>query len=59
MVVTTFRNQGVGTWEINLASFLYDLNTNTFAWGGRYVYRPDLGQISGNAFVDALFDSNA
>jgi len=48
-----FRNQGVGTWEINLASFLYDLNTNTFAWGGRYVYRPDLGQISGNAFVDA------
>ena len=47
------RNQGVGTWEINLASFLYELNTNTYAWGGRYVYRPDLGAISGNAFVDA------
>ena len=23
-----FRNQGVGTWEINLAAFLADLNTN-------------------------------
>ena len=22
------RNQGVGTWEINLAAFLTDLNTN-------------------------------
>src|SRR5205814_7961486 len=23
-----FRNMGVGTWEINLAAFLADLNTN-------------------------------
>jgi hypothetical protein len=47
------RNQGVGTWEINLASFLYDLNTNIYAWGGRYVYQPLGGFINGNAFVDA------
>ena len=30
------RNQGVGTFEINLAAFLYDLNTNLYAWGGLY-----------------------
>ena len=51
------RNQGVGTWEINLASFLYDLNTNTYAWGGQYTYQPATtgngGFIVGNAFVDA------
>ena len=53
------RNQGVGTWEINLASFLYDLNTNTYAWGGPYTYRPQLsptsppGFVGGNAFQDA------
>ncbi len=28
-----FRNQGVGSWEINLAAFLADLNTNE--WGKR------------------------
>jgi hypothetical protein len=28
------RNQGVGSWEINLAAFLADLNTNTW---GRFV----------------------
>ena len=27
------RNQGVGSWEINLAAFLADLNTNQFEWG--------------------------
>jgi hypothetical protein len=26
------RNQGVGTWEINLAAFLADLNTNQWYW---------------------------
>lgn len=45
------RNQGVGTWEINLASFLYDLNTNI--WGGRYYYQPLNNYVSGNAFEDA------
>lgn len=48
------RNQGVGTWEINLASFLYDLNTNIYAWGGRYVYNPLVANgVGGNAFFDA------
>jgi len=48
------RNQGVGTFEINLAAFLYDLNTNLYAWGGLYRYNP-IGnfQPAGNAFADA------
>jgi hypothetical protein len=48
------RDQGVGTFEINLASFLYDLNTNLYAWGGLYRYNP-VGnfQPAGNAFADA------
>lgn len=53
-----FRNQGVGTWEINLAAFLYDLNTNSVhGWGinnGGYIYDPITGlAIRGNAFYDA------
>jgi len=48
------RNQGVGTFEINLASFLYDLNTNLYAWGGQYRYDPANGfPAAGNAFADA------
>ncbi len=54
------RNQGVGTWENNLASFLVDLNTN--AWplvagrplGTRYQYFPDGANNLGAAFDDAL-----
>jgi hypothetical protein len=45
------RNQGVGTWEINLAAFLHDLNTN--AWGGTYD-EPVAGYVQGNAFADAV-----
>lgn len=46
------RNQGVGSWEINLASFLYDLNTNY--WGGLYTYDVlNSGTLSGVAFADA------
>ena len=26
------RNQGYGSWELNLAAFLRELNTNTYAW---------------------------
>lgn len=36
------RNQGVGSWEINLAAFLADLNTNCWdnnLFGGIYQYR--------------------
>lgn len=49
------RNQGVGSWEINLAAFLHDLNTNNiYGWGGLYTYNPLLGFTpAGNAFDDA------
>jgi hypothetical protein len=47
------RNQGVGTWEINLASFLHDLNTNLYGWGGVYVYNPLIPSVIGNSFFDA------
>jgi hypothetical protein len=47
-----FRNQGFGSWEINLAAFLADLDTN--AWP-TYVYNPALTAPSGGlAFEDAL-----
>lgn len=55
-----FRNQGVGSWELNLAAFLADLNTNQ--WGQvigapslYYQYnRPGSGFAnSGYAFEDA------
>jgi hypothetical protein len=56
-----FRNQGVGPWEINLAAFLVDLNTNYWPYpvnnlnGTRYNYSWDLGQPNtGTAFDDAL-----
>jgi len=57
-----FRNQGVGSWEINLAAFFRDLNTNY--WLGDspaipvgYHYRPTnffVPSASGTAFQDAL-----
>ena len=62
-----FRNEGVGSWEINLAAFLADLNTNE--WGQAvgsgpnapvgsdlyYLYNePNLAN-SGRAFDDALW----
>lgn len=47
-----FRNQGVGSWELNLAAFLRDLNTN--AWDG-YLYRTSMFTVSGGiAFDNAL-----
>jgi hypothetical protein len=60
-----FRNQGVGSWEINLAAFLADLNTNE--WGqvvgsgglpiGSATYyqynQPFLANNKGCAFDDA------
>jgi hypothetical protein len=50
------RNQGVGSWEINLAAFFRDLNTNY--WPGDpvgYHYNPNLAPSgSGLAFLDAL-----
>ncbi len=56
-----FRNQGVGSWELNLAAFLADLNTNY--WGqligssaGWYQYNqanPTPSVNRGSAFDDA------
>jgi hypothetical protein len=60
-----FRNQGVGSWEINLAAFLADLNTNEWgqivgsgpgAPGGSatyYQYNQIGNANSGHAFEDA------
>jgi hypothetical protein len=50
------RNQGVGTWEINLAAFLADLNTN--AWWNPfpgYTYNTNFPFIAsrGSAFTNA------
>ncbi|MCI0536297.1 MAG: hypothetical protein L0Z50_13840, partial [Verrucomicrobiales bacterium] len=51
------RNQGVGSWELNLAAFLADLNTNIWnsaVFGGVYRFdaRPNFASL-GKAFVDA------
>ncbi|MGA2246967.1 MAG: hypothetical protein ABSH48_18395, partial [Verrucomicrobiota bacterium] len=58
---TFMRNQGVGSWELNLAAFLADLNTNV--WSGPlslpnpsyYEYDQPSGRNNrGVAFQDAL-----
>ena len=53
-----FRNQGVGSWELNLAAFLADLNTNEWnsvLQGGVYNYLTPGGfNNNGAAFYDAL-----
>ena len=63
-----YRNQGVGSWELNLASFLADLDTNIwgqvvgsgngapFGAGGFYLYNTALTGFNnqGIAFDDAL-----
>src|ERR1039458_10096852 len=52
-----FRNQGVGSWEINLAAFLTDLNTNEWdqGFGNDYQYRQAINSLpnTGAAFNDA------
>ncbi len=45
------RNQGVGSWELNLASFLQTLNPNV--WGANYQYRTNFAGSDGLAFSDA------
>jgi len=54
-----FRNQGVGTWEANLAAFLVDLNTNVWQTNAApYQYFADPATYTqpnrGVAFDDAL-----
>src|ERR1035438_1765950 len=61
-----FRNQGVGSWEINLAAFLADLNTNQWdnlvgsgpgapaGSAGFYQYNRPAFANAGAAFADAF-----
>jgi hypothetical protein len=50
-----FRNQGVGSWEINLAAFLTDLDPNQWDTSSDpYIYQqPNFGN-KGRGFEDAL-----
>ncbi len=53
-----YRNVGAGTWEMNMAAFLVDLNTNLWLSGSSYGYNPvgynPLGSGSaGTAFGEA------
>jgi hypothetical protein len=52
-----YRNEGIGSWEINLAAFLADLNTNQWP-AGAYNYNravpPLYAANTGNAFYDAM-----
>lgn len=51
------RNQGYGSWEINMAAFLRELNTNTYAWHNKSYLNYDptaAGSFPrGEAFDDA------
>ena len=50
-----FRNQGVGSWEINLAAFLTDLNTNQWDIStDPYAYLQPNNANTGRGFEDAL-----
>jgi hypothetical protein len=49
------RDQGVGTWELNLAAFLTDLNTDRWdplSSGATYLY-PE-GAVAGNGFGQSI-----
>ena len=53
-----FRNQNVGTWEINLAAFLADLNTNIWdpqGFGNQYQFRQPNFVNLGFGFQDAYY----
>ena len=45
------RDQGVGSWELNLAGCLWALDTNIYA--GNYYYSEAVNRNSGSAFDDA------
>ncbi|MEP6664542.1 MAG: hypothetical protein ABJC04_12855, partial [Verrucomicrobiota bacterium] len=49
------RNQGVGSWELNLGAFLYSLNTNMYPMFNDYVYNAaSSSPNTGTAFNDAV-----
>ncbi|MDB6067816.1 MAG: hypothetical protein JWR26_4024 [Pedosphaera sp.] len=47
------RNQGAGSWEINLAGFLQALNTNQWGYSNYYADANGTFQNTGSAFDDA------
>jgi hypothetical protein len=47
------RNQGVGSWELNLAAFLVDLHTNVWKPNLTAFYKLTTNESSGLAFRDA------
>jgi hypothetical protein len=51
------RSQGVGSWEINLAGFLREINTNNYSWRPatyQYLVQPNQRPVgTGAAFDDA------
>ena len=54
-----FRNQGVGSWELNLAAFLADLNTNQWLAApvpDNYYYAYNRAQNLGTANFGVAFD---
>ncbi|MBA4148566.1 MAG: hypothetical protein H0X66_10670 [Verrucomicrobia bacterium] len=50
------RNQGVGSWELNLAAFLEDLNPNLYENAAAYVYRTDINDNNSGGSFDDAFD---
>lgn len=48
------RSQGYGSWELNLAAFLRELNTNNAAWNSNTYFLSAVGDVPrGAAFDDA------
>ena len=49
-----FRNESVGSWELNLAAFFADLNTNEWNTAAApYIFNQPVSANSGSAFDDA------
>ncbi len=49
-----YRNQGVGSWELNLGAFLYELNPNAYGPGFDYGYNGLGTPLSSHPFLHAL-----
>ena len=49
-----YRNQGVGSWELNLGAFLYELNPDAYGPGFDYGYNGLGTPLSSHPFLHAL-----
>ncbi len=49
-----YRNQGVGSWELNLGAFLYELNPNAYGPGLNYSYYGYGTPLASSPFLNAL-----